>query len=140
MLGVATPPVAPQFHDPNNGWVAYNLKGFPHSFSCQLIVDSYSISHAVDHQQNYQLQQHGFDPIGLAENVYSPTKSRRRANKIKNAATNAMNAYEFPVSQPVNPYAQTGDMFFPQTQSYTPLVVPPFAIFTMFDFHNGEFC
>ncbi|KAH0614057.1 uncharacterized protein H6S33_005943 [Morchella sextelata] len=86
VLGVAAPPVAPQFHDPNNG---------------------YSISHAVDHQQNYQLQQHGFDPIGLAEN---------------NAATNAMNAYEFPVPQSVNPYAQTGDMFFPQTQSYTPLL------------------
>lgn len=69
--------------------------------------------------------QHGFDSIGLAENVYSPTKSRRRANKMKTAATSAMNAYDYAVGQqPVNPYAQTGaDMFFQQPQTYTPLVV-----------------
>lgn len=87
-------------------------------------MNSYSIPHTVDHQQNYHQLQHGFDSIGLAENVYSPTKSRRKANKMKTAATNAMNAYDFAAVQPVNPYAQTGaDMFFQQPQTYTPLVV-----------------
>lgn len=97
-------------------------------------MNSYSIPHAVDQQQqNYHQMQHGFDSIGLAENVYSPTKSRRRANKMKTAATSAMNAYDYAVGQqPVNPYAQTGaDMFFQQSQTYTPLVVSLSSLFAI---------
>lgn len=98
------------------------------------MVNSYSIPHVVDQQQqNYHQMQHGFDSIGLAENVYSPTKSRRRANKMKTAATSAMNAYDYAVGQqPVNPYAQTGaDMFFQQSQTYTPLVVSLSSLFAI---------
>ncbi|PWW79831.1 hypothetical protein C7212DRAFT_273500 [Tuber magnatum] len=60
---------------------------------------------AIDPQlYHHQGLQHGFENMGLGENT---------------TANAAMNAYDFTVGAPVNPYAQTGvDMFYQPQQTY----------------------
>ena len=127
MIGTATPPAVPQLHDTVNGFV-YSLSQSRWTNPADL-ESSYSIPPAIDPQAYHQSFQHGFENMGLGENVYSPTRSRRRANKVKTTANTAINSYDFGVGQPVNPYAQTGvvDMFYQPQQTYQHPVVPPFV-------------
>ncbi|KAI5783600.1 zinc finger CCCH type domain-containing protein [Geopyxis carbonaria] len=106
--GTATPPVQPQFHT-----------------IATAAAPSYSLSQAVESQDTYnQSLQQSFDSLGMGENVFaptrSPTRSRRRTNKMKTGASN-LNPYEYSsgLATQVNPYAQTHDMFYQPTQSYS---------------------
>ncbi|CUS10682.1 unnamed protein product [Tuber aestivum] len=117
--GSATPPIAQQLHDAANG---------------------YSMAPALDPQlYHHQGLQHGFENMGLGENVYSPTRSRRRADKMKTNANAAMNAYDFTVGAPVNPYAQTGVDIRINIQFCAPNPIPH-SLWSGYDFVNLRFC
>ncbi|KAA8900334.1 hypothetical protein FN846DRAFT_909312 [Sphaerosporella brunnea] len=100
MLGTLTPPVQPQFQDTSN---------------------SYLMSQGLHTQQMFdQSLQQGFDTMGLGDNVFTPTKSRRRTNGLKTGAQ-SITPYEYGGGQ-VNPYAQgQSDIFYqPSQTAYMP--------------------
>jgi len=126
VTGTATPPIAQQLHDAANGFV-YTLPNNSWDTIADYFCQRYSVAPVIDPQlYHHQGLQHGFENMGLGENVYSPTRSRRRANKMKTTANATMNAYDFTVGAPVNPYAQTGaDMFYQPQQTYQHPVLYP---------------
>jgi hypothetical protein len=75
------------------------------------------MSQGLHNQQMFdQSLQQGFDTMGLGDNVFTPTKSRRRTNGLKTGAQ-SITPYEYGGGQ-VNPYAQgQGDIFYQPGQN-----------------------